>query len=55
MNKIKFTLAWDKLNEPTFTTIRSWNIEKEEYYRSHIGEDFPEDLRIREFPKEIQE
>ena len=40
MNRIKFSLLWDKLNEPTFTTIRSWNIEKEEYYRSHIGEEF---------------
>ena len=40
MNRIKFSLLWDKLNEPTFTTIRSWNIEKEAYYRSHIGEEF---------------
>ena len=40
MNRIKFSLLWDKLNDPTFTTIRSWNIEKEEYYRSHIGEEF---------------
>ena len=40
MNRIKFSLLWDKLNDPTFTTIRSWNVEKEEYYRSHIGEEF---------------
>ena len=40
MNKIKFTHVWDKLNDPEFTTIRSWNTGKEEYYRSHIGEEF---------------
>ena len=40
MNRIKFSLLWDKLNDPVFTTIRSWNVEKEEYYRSHIGEEF---------------
>ena len=36
MNKIKFNLPWDKLNDPVFTTIRSWDKAKEEYYRSHI-------------------
>ena len=40
MNKIKFTHVWDKLNDPEFTTIRSWNKEKEEYYRSCIGQEF---------------
>ena len=40
MNRIKFSLLWDKLNDPEFTTIRSWNTGKEEYYRSHIGEEF---------------
>ena len=40
MNRIKFSLLWDKLNDPEFTTIRSWNNEKEEYYRNHIGEEF---------------
>ena len=40
MNRVKFSLLWDKLNDPVFTTIRSWNIEKEKYYRSHIGEEF---------------
>jgi hypothetical protein len=29
MNKIKFTVEWDKLSHPIFTTIRSWNKEKE--------------------------
>ena len=40
MNKIKFSLLWDKLNDPEFTTIRSWNKEKEEYYRSCIWQEF---------------
>ena len=40
MNRIKFTHVWDKLSDPVFTTIRSWNKEKEEYYRSHISEEF---------------
>lgn len=39
-NRIKFTLIWDKLNDPAFTTIRSWNRGKEEYYKSHIGQRF---------------
>ena len=40
MNKIRFSFLWDKLSEPTFTTIRSWNREKEEYYRGCIGQKF---------------
>ena len=40
MNKIKFSYVWDKLTAPEFTTIRSWNKEKEEYYRNCIGQDF---------------
>ncbi len=40
MNKIKFTHVWDKLNDPEFTTIRSWNKEKEDYYRGCIGQEF---------------
>ena len=40
MNRIKFTHVWDKLSDPVFTTIRPWNKEKEEYYRSHISEEF---------------
>ena len=40
MNKIKFSLLWDKLNDPVFTTIRSWNSEKEDYYRNLIWKKF---------------
>lgn len=40
MNKIKFTRYWDKLNDPEFTTIRSWNPGKETYYRSCLGSEF---------------
>ena len=40
MNKIKFTYEWDKLRDPEFSTIRSWNKEKEAYYRSCIGQEF---------------
>ena len=40
MNKIKFSHEWDKLNDPAFTTIRSWNEEKEAYYLSCIGQEF---------------
>ena len=40
MNKIKFTVAWDKLKDPVFTTIRSWNPDKEDYYRSSIMQEF---------------
>lgn len=40
MNRIKFTLEWDKLRDPQFTTIRSWNTEKEAYYRRCIGQEF---------------
>ena len=40
MNKIRFSHVWDKLNDPVFTTIRSWNKEKEEYYKEHTGEEF---------------
>ena len=39
-NRIKFSLLWDKLNDPEFTTIRSWNTYKEDYYRSRIGQEF---------------
>lgn len=39
-NKIKFSHTWDKLKDPEFTTIRSWNQGKEEYYRNLIGEKF---------------
>lgn len=38
--KISFSQEWDKLGELTFTTIRSWNEEKERYYRGLIGSRF---------------
>lgn len=37
MNRIQFTEDWDKLQEPRFTTIRSWDSQKEKYYRSLVG------------------
>jgi hypothetical protein len=40
MNKIKFSYVWDKLNDSEFTTIRSWNKEKEDYYRNLIWQKF---------------
>lgn len=40
MNRIKFAEDWDKLSEPRFTTIRSYNPEKEAYYRAQIGREF---------------
>ena len=40
MNKIRFSHVWDKLRDPEFTTIRSWNKEKENYYKEHTGEEF---------------
>lgn len=39
-NKIKFSHLWDKLQGPRFSTIRSWNKEKDQYYSSKIGEKF---------------
>jgi len=50
MNKIKFTHVWDKLNDPEFTTIRSWNKEKEDYYRGCIGQEFPAGKSRIHFP-----
>ena len=40
MNRIKFSYAWDKLRDPLFTTIRSWDTKKEDHYRSHIWQKF---------------
>ncbi len=40
MNSINFTHEWDKLGDPKFTTIRSWNASKEEYYLGAVGTDF---------------
>ena len=39
-NRIEFSHIWDKLQDPEFTTIRTWNQGKEDYYRAHIGEKF---------------
>ena len=38
--RIKFSHVWDKLKEPEWTTIRSWNEEKEKYYQQQIGKQF---------------
>ena len=40
MNKIRFTQIWDKLNDSVFTTIRSWNAAKEEYYKEQVSREF---------------
>lgn len=40
LSKIKFTHVWDKLNDPEFTTMRSWNLGKEKYYHSLLGSEF---------------
>ena len=40
MNKINFSCKWDKLNDPEFTTIRSWNPQKESYYMQLVGSEF---------------
>ncbi len=40
MNIIRFYERWDKLNDPVFTTIRSYTPEKEAYYRELIGQEF---------------
>ena len=34
---VKFSVEWDKLKHPRFSTIRSWDARKEEWYRSLIG------------------
>ena len=38
--RIKFSHIWDKLAEPEWTTIRSWNEEKEKYYQQQIDKQF---------------
>ena len=38
--RLKFSERWDKLDDPEFTTIRSWNPSKEAYYISQIGKEF---------------
>lgn len=40
MNDIRFSYVWDKLRDSEFTTIRSWNAEKEKYYQDLIGKVF---------------
>ena len=40
MNRIKFTLEWDKLKEPRFTTIRSYRPDKLDFYEHQVGEEF---------------
>ena len=48
---IKFSHNWNnKLNTKVFTTIRKWNRNKEEYYRSAIGEIFKVDLGGHQLP-----
>ena len=40
MNGIMFSVEWDKLKEPRFTTIRSYNPKKMSFYEHRVGEDF---------------
>jgi hypothetical protein len=40
MNRIKFTIEWDKLKDPRFTTIRSYRPDKFDFYECHVGEEF---------------
>ena len=40
MNHIKFSENWDKLSKPRFTTIRSYNPEKERFYAALLGQEF---------------
>lgn len=37
---IKFSVMWDKLRQPRFTTIRSYRRDKEAFYQSRLGETF---------------
>lgn len=37
---VKFSEDWDKLAQPRFTTIRSYRLDKERFYRKHLGETF---------------
>lgn len=38
--QIKFSKEWDKLKDPTFSTIRSYDPKKEAWYRGLVGEKF---------------
>ena len=53
MNRIRFTYMWDKLNDPEFTTIRSWTNEKESYYRDLIGQKFQVWKAYESYPYEL--
>lgn len=37
---IKFSEQWDKLAQPTFTTVRKWTPGKETWYRGLVGKEF---------------
>lgn len=37
---IKFDRVWDKLSGQSFSTIRSWDAEKEAWYRGLVGREF---------------
>jgi hypothetical protein len=53
-NKIKFSQHWDKLNDAKFTTIRSWNAAKEEYYISKIGEKYTGYISVGSFDRKCE-
>lgn len=54
MNVIKFSEHWDKLdNLEGFTTIRSSNPEKAEYYHQAIGHEFAISLKGKEIGRAI--
>jgi len=41
MNRIRFTHNWNnKLNNNIFTTIRTWNADKDHYYSSKVDKPF---------------
>lgn len=39
-NLIRFSEDWDKLRDARFTTLRSYHLEKESFYRSRVGKPF---------------
>ena len=52
MAQIKFSHNWnDKLRQRIFTTIRSWNIEKEKYYKNLLAHEFDVLLKGKLFCK----
>ena len=50
MNRINFSYVWDKLRDPTFTSIRTWTKEKEEYYRHLMRQRFQVWKNSPEYP-----